>query len=343
MRGRVARMSRGARPRTYPEAVSEQQPPPRVTIRDPSSPSRARDVLVSQPAGPRCRRGWFALVGVVLLLAVSALASSRTSPGRPSAQARELLAAAEVAVTTDRTGGRDDRAEVNLDLQLRNLGPVDLHLLGVGLDAPGWGTAEAPSDLPAGTNVRLRLTHRWECGPREQLPTLVRLEVEVTGGARGPVTASLDHDGADGLAQRRAGTCGDLDVAQALQVGRSSAVLSNRQVRLDVELLNRSIYALMLRSPRVAGFDITGAPAFSVRLAGRRPGSPAGLQAGTTLHLGLTVTHCPAGPATADLHLPLLGLDLLVSGHGGSAHSLQYVDGLTELLHQLEREQCGRA
>lgn len=326
--------------------MTEPSLPPRVTVTDPRRPAAAGALIAAEPSPGSTgrssrRRGWGALVVVVLLLGVFAVAGSVSSQRQTRQQTAALLTGLDVAVTTDGTHGSDDAVAVGLDLRLRNVGSSDLRLVGQHLDAPGWRSVDAILALGIGAAAGVRFDHAWQCGADEQLPTALLLDIEVAGGGRRTLSAALDHDGADGLAQLRAGTCGDLDAAQAIRVGQTSSVLLGRQVVVDVELLNRSTGPIVLRGPVVAGFVVTGAPTAPVRLAGRRVGSPAGTPSATRFHLGLRVAGCSAQPNPRDRLPATLGLLWSVTGRGGSASSLQYVTGLGELLHRLAQEQCG--
>lgn len=321
--------------------MTEPSPPPRVTVTDPSRPAPKGDLIAAEPWRPSRRLGWGAVAVVVLLLGASAVAGTASSRRQARQQATALLAGLDVAVATDRLSGSDTAIAVGLDLRLRNVGSSDLRLVGQRLDAPGWRSGSTVHALVAGAAAPVRFDHAWRCGADEQLPTVLLLDVEVAGGGQRTLSAPLDHDGANGLAQLRAGTCGDFDPARAVQVGRTSSVLVGRQVVVDVELLNRSTGSVQLSGPVVGGFVVTGAPAAPIRLPGRRVGSPAGTPPSTRLHLGLRVAGCSAQPNPRDRLPETLGLLLRVTGRGGSAMSLQYVTGLGELLHQLAQDQCG--
>ena len=322
--------------------MTDQLPAPLVTITDPRRSQLPRDVLAAEPWRLNRRQG--SVTSGVLLLVIAALAVGGHVSAQRQARARSAaqLAGALVTVSTERTTGSDGDVAVGLGLRLTSIGTSDLRLLGARLDQPGWRSGGTAPALAAGAESSLRFAHHWRCAAVEPLPAALLLDVAVADGDNLTLRQRLGRDATDALGRLRAGTCGDLDAAQALDLGRTTVVLVGSHVLVDAELLNRGTAAMTVRGPVVAGFRVRGVPSAPVRLAGRQPGTPAGRPAALQLHLQLQVDRCPGRPRTRPASRPqAVGLDVVAAGRAGSAHQLLAVDGLFELLERLTREQCG--
>lgn len=163
------------------------QEPPRVTITDPSRPDPG-PVDELDEERPRSRRGLYAVLAVLVLLAAARGVDTVRDRRAAAAEERRLSAVVELELTMRSSGGREQRdratdtATVERTVSLRNSGPRPVAVLGATV---GPLVFAGSAVVQPGREVELALQHEVNCSTRPQptdpVTTMV-VELRTAGG-----------------------------------------------------------------------------------------------------------------------------------------------------------------
>ena len=218
-----------------------------MTITDPSRPElRPADELDAEQ--PRSRRGLYAAV-VALLLLAGLRVGDAVRDRRATAQEEQRLASAVELEVTDRFAGGSssslpgDRATVVVDVGLRNAGPRDLVVLSA---AYGPLSQSGERALAAGRELPFALTTDLDCSEPPPLlrPRPLVLLVRTSGGDEVPRELPAPQLSVDDRALLRA--CRYLETYEAASAFPVDSFLADDALVLDLEVSNAGRAPLQL-------------------------------------------------------------------------------------------------
>lgn len=266
---------------------------PPVTIRDPSRPYGAAQVLQDgeePPSRADSTRHRRLVPAAVLLLVVALIAGGVVGHRRNLAALEERRLAGIVALSAEHAGSRtryypaSETSHVEIGVRLLNEGPREVAV--VGAEVAGLAL-RSPVRLGPGAQTRLLLQGTVRCPTRILDPrTTLELQVRTQAGFRRsdvPLTAPLDEVLAEG--------CGFGAAAQRVSLGLVSATRVGSSLRLVLDVTTRSARAVQVQAVFLArGLEATALGTSPLHL----PAPPPGSAAARTLEVGVTVADCAA-------------------------------------------------